>query len=232
MGASWGASGWGLWKVGPLGPLGSFYPKRSGGTVVLHTLSAEAPGPLLGQRAETLVAKGIGLQKPFRITRIKPGASLLVGAAYTASFSHEKLLNPRHRFAIPLRLDINHIAVGLTPIYGFEHRAFSAWRYHAHLAGGRVFGGYGWDIGPVRLGGDLGLLVAHIWQTYDTGDERQSWQVHPNGRLTLLWPIKIRAVLALLAEVGPTYLAGAGKDAGTGWHVSGSVGVALFFRLF
>ena len=203
----------------------------SGGTVVLHTVSDASPSPFLGQSAKTLTAKGIGLKKPVQVTKLEPGVSFLLGAGYDAAFSHEKLLNPRHRFSIPLRIDIARFAVGLAPIYGFENRAFDAWQYRAHMAGGRVFGGYGWDLGPCRLGVELGLSVAHIWQVYDTGDKRQSWQASPNGGISLLWPLN-RAVLAVHGGIGPIYLTGAGQEKGAGWYVSGSIGAAAYFRLF
>ncbi len=205
---------------------------REGGRVVLDTLPSERVKPALGQNAELLSAKGLVANKTVRVTRIEPGTSLLLGASYSASFTEATLLNPRHRLAVPLRFDFNRLSAGIAPFFGLDRRSFDAWGYDARAAGGRIHGGYGMDLGPFRLGGEVGFLFAHIWQAFDSGDERQSWEFYPSGRVTLLGPRTGNAVFEFFGEIGPTYLTGAGKNAGQGWYLSGGAGLAVYYRLF
>lgn len=207
----------------------SFYVSP-GGKILLHTLSESDPAPALGQRAKTLWTKGIGLHHEVQGTSVAPGISLVGGVGYEASFAVEELLNPRHLFGVPIRVDLDHVFFGLKILFGYDRRSYAAWGYRAHLVGSRLFAGYAWDAGPTRLGVDLGFRFGHIWQRFESDASRAAWQFQPDVRFVVLWPRATRSLIGAYTQLGPCYLPGAANGSESGWHVAGGVGVSGYFR--
>jgi hypothetical protein len=204
-----------------------------GGKLVLHTMPESAPKPEIGQRANPLFTKGVGVESQFAATAIEPALSLMMGAGYGITFADKEMLHPRHRFSIPVRLDRLPFILELDITYGFDKRKYPAWTYKAHLFGAAVRGGYRWKMGGFQPSVGIGTSFGHIWQQFDTaGEEKGGWQVHLKGNAGLVFPSNGVLFLELIGEIGPLYSPGSGIDAKSGWNIAGGIALAGYFRLF
>ena len=130
-----------------------------------------------------------------------------------------------------MRLDREGLFTGLSLLYGVDKREYPAWEYTAHLVGGDLGGGYGFDLWQTRLNLKLAFTFAHIWQAFDTGDRKTGWQYHPKGGFSVLLPRKGRFFAEIFAELGPLYSPGSGLDAESSWRIAGGAG-AMFYHRF
>ena len=203
-----------------------------GGTLVLSALPEPLPAANLGERAHSLTGKGVAVERGGNLTTLRPGLSFLLGAGYMLDVTRQELLYARHGFALPLRFDIRRAVIDVAPFYGFDHWTFSAWGYRVHEAGARLSGGYGWDLGQLRLTGALAFGFSRLWQTYDSGDKRESWQYRPSASVSVLYPRKGKVAGALFVDVGALRAQGAGDTDRYVWYPAGTAGLSLFYRLF
>ncbi len=203
-----------------------------GGTLVVGAAKDSIPSPNIGERSDTLVGKGLSVESKVSLTTIKPWISLLLGIGYMFDMTAKELLYSRHGIQIPFRFDIRHAVVDIAPFFGFDHRDFSAWGYRVQKAGIRLSGGYGADLGPVRLTGALAFTFSHLWQKYTSGENREGGQYRPSVSLSVLYPRKGRVAGALVADLGPMSTKGAGATKESVWYVTGMVGLSLFCRLY
>jgi hypothetical protein len=201
-----------------------------GGKLVLDTMKESSSIPAVGERADVLFAKGGGIHKKVTATRIDPGISALIGAGYAFSYASKEMLNPRHLFSIPFRLDIRRVLVGINVTYGRDTRDYPAWNYTAQSAGGGISGGYGFDVSFMRISTALSFSFAHIWQTFEPPADKTAWQFHPAFSAGILMPRKGPVFAEITVDLGPVFSAGSGLDADNTWRFSGGVGVAVYFR--
>jgi hypothetical protein len=203
-----------------------------GSTLVVSALKDSAPSPNVGEQADTLTGKGLSVTQKVSVTTIKPGLSLMLGAGYMFDMTAKELLYARHGFLLPFRVDLKHAVMEAAPSYGFDNRTFSSWGYQVQKAGFKLSGGYGFDLGPVRLTGAVAFTFAYLWQKYDSGEKRESMQFSPTAAVNVLYPRKGRLKGALFADIGSMRAQGAGDTAEYVWYLTGTVGLSLYCRLY
>lgn len=201
------------------------------GRLVLQTMPERGPYPAVGERSIPLQEKGFGAKERVVAHQIDPGISVLTGVGYGFSHSAREMLHPRHRLSIPVRLDWGGVVAGLGITYGIDEREYPAWRYTAHMVGGALDGGYGWDLGPTRLSAMLGLAFHHIWQSFDAEEQKSGWEFHPRARAGILLPRTRRVAAEISLDLGPLYAPGAGLDARSRWYLAGGVTASFFYRV-
>jgi len=209
---------------------------QAGGTVLVHSEGTVAPSPRVGRRAR-IVSKGTGERAVggadapgLHATLVGPATTWLAGAGVEAGSVPEGVLGLRQAAFIDLRLDHSGLLAGLRLGAGRDDGEPGAWSYDvdALLAGVRA--GYGWDLGPVRLGAAASVDVARLWQQYGDGEHRTGWLVRPGGAASLLWPTRGRVSAELLVRSGVSLGPGAGVRAGDLWRGWGAAGLSALVR--
>ncbi len=201
------------------------------GTLILQTMPESVPNPAVGERTTPLLTKGAGVEKRIMVHKIDPGISLLAGVGYGFSYSADEMLHPRHHLSIPIRLDRGGVVAGLAVTYGIDGREYPAWQYTAHMVGGDLNGGYGWDLGLARLSAQLGFAFHHIWQSFDGEEKTSGWQFHPRARASVLLPRTRSVAVEISVDIGPLYAPGSGLDAESSWNLAGGVAASFFYRV-
>ncbi len=75
---------------------------------------------------------------------------MLGRASYEIGYVSEDALQPRHAFALNLRLDYEGFCAGIRLGYGYDRQDFDTWGYKVYALVGEVRAGYRWDLGPTR----------------------------------------------------------------------------------
>jgi hypothetical protein len=206
-----------------------------GNTVVIHTMPEPLPPLKMGEQYSPLFTKGTVSPENEEVsaTAIASGPSWMTGVGYGATFAINDMLHPRHRFFIPLRVDIPRFTIEADGVFGMDTRKYATWSYDALLAGGLMRGAYRFDVGRFAPSVGLGVSFAHIWQQYkDVDSNRTGWQVHPQVTAGAVFPRTGKWFVALQASVGPLYAPGAAAGASSAWHVAGGVGLTGYFRVY
>ncbi|MBN2530841.1 MAG: caspase family protein [Deltaproteobacteria bacterium] len=220
-------------------------------TLYIHSLPEIPPAVEKGQYSQNLFPKGIGFKDNITVTAIRPRASLVAGAGYEGSFTHWKMLHPRHRIYIPLRIDWQRVYLGLRLIYGYDQRKNHIDTPHAaHMAAGGLFAGIKkvFHSFELNVGSDLG--VGYIWQRFEqseigaddffelTGGKPQfpknyidkKWEASLNAVLGALFPKTGHVFFELASRFGFLVAPGAALYSTYKLNVAGGLSLTVYFR--
>lgn len=204
-----------------------------GNTVMIHTVPESLPPLKMGQQHTPLFAKGEELDGSVAATAVTPGPSWMTGVGYGGSFAINDMLHPRHRFFIPVRVDISQFTIQGDAVFGLDRRRYPELSYDALMAGGLLRGAYRFEVGFVAPSVGLGVSFAHIWQKYDDPTKNKTgWQVHPQANAGVVFPTRGKLFAAILASVGPLWTRGSAADAAAKWHIAGGLSLAGYFRVY
>ena len=157
------------------------------GTTTIGTGDTEI-SPGLGRRADTLFRKGGGDALSLDAVTVQPQASFGLGASYSFSPRASAELAPEHSAQLVARLDwlglIGSLAIG----YGHAADRYQTWGFRLDAVATDLDLGYGWDLGPVRIGAVGRLGVDVLAQRYSNGESRSSWAVDAGALATVAVP--------------------------------------------
>jgi hypothetical protein len=204
-----------------------------GGTLFLKTLPESAPSAKIGEQANPLFKKGVGVEGQVTAVAIEPSPSLSAGAGYGLTLAEREMLQPRHRIFLPLRFDRAPVMAALHLSYGVDRREYAAWSYTAHAFGADLRGGYQWSVKRVRLSAGAAVSGAYIWQRYSGNmAKRGGAEVHVTAVAGALLPGIGNVYFEILAEGGPLYAPGSGEMSEKSWCIAGGVALSAYYRFF
>jgi hypothetical protein len=178
--------------------------------------------------ADALVEKRGGMV----VTRRAASPSLLVSAAGLGSLGPALSTTAPLSGAVSARQDFGPWLARLEARYGLYGERLSAWSYDARRAGLFASTGLGIDLGPGRLGAELGFGGA--WQEVDYGDGARRAQLGPAGELTVGWlqPIFSRVFLDVRVGAGGELLPPAPERAESRLQPYGIFSLGLGAQIF
>ncbi len=204
---------------------------QDGDTLRLSTINNPKPNVSVGSRvSDTAVIENKHRGQTITAKTVRPGVSLLAGVGYSLEITHPDLLQTRHGFAIPLRIDYKHITVKVEVIAGYDTEKFPAWQFKVWRVGGTATGGAGLDFSAVRLTGTVGLGLFSLFQQYETGEKRNGIQLYPHVEIGLLFPRNGSFMGQLQLNGGPISSPGIGMDTKNHWSAAMGAGLSLFHR--
>ncbi len=158
------------------------------GTTLIGPGDTELAPAGLGRRAHTLFRKGGVDSVSLDATTVQPYTSVGLGAAYSFSPRPAAELAPEHSAQIVLRLDWLDLIGALSVGYGHAAQRFDSWGFRLDALTTDLDVGYGWDLGPVRVGlmGRIGADL--LMQGYDDGQSRTSWAISTGALATVVVP--------------------------------------------
>jgi hypothetical protein len=205
---------------------------RSGEKLMLGEMTEQTPSPRLGEQADTLFKKGVGIERSVRASRIREGLSIVIGAGYNYGFTHEKMVQARHGISIPIRLDIGHAYFGGALKYGIDKRVFPDWAFLLHEIDGRLFAGYAANFSAFRVGAGAVLEAGVFFQRYENGEQRNGARLRPLLELSVFHRASSVLHGALSANIGAVHGPGIGAVSDNLWYFSADVGATLYWRVY
>ena len=211
-------------------------PERSftlgdGGTLVIQPLREPVPAPPMGERATSLLVKGVEIDEKVSVTHLEPGISVSAGAGYGMSFTSRKTAHPRYLVSIPIRLDKGRLFGMAKGSFGYHRDTFAAWGYRLYTAGGAIAVGYGVDAGLLRLSGKAVFGFAHIWQRYDSRRLKKAWSYRPALEIGALFPRNRKYIIEVFANMGAVHGPSISNTPMESWRVFGGMGLAVYYRI-
>jgi hypothetical protein len=175
-----------------------------------------------------------GAMTDLMVVRDEPRSTGTLGLGCRAALGPDNGITPLYAADLLLRLDRDHLAVGLGLGRGWRAQSYPAWSYRAQRTDVAVFAGPAWNLGVLRLGAEVELRLGWADVRYGDGSrtEHRQWSGGANGALHVplgrSLPVLFMARLGVALEQAVSAAATASTD---GWSAVPSAGLGLSVRL-
>lgn len=231
---------------GPHGSERTVVNIEPGETVVVHDLAEKPPQLRIGQRTENLFAKGIGMGST-TVTKIKSGASFLMGSGYSFNRSNDNLFYPQHQIELPLRIDIGNAFGAIKFVFGYQTDKDTN-SDSSFIPGGAISGGRRIELNKLDLQLGASMYLGKTRQTFPEGRKNaentsevkpqniESVVFHPMIDAGIILPKNSRFYLNVSVHCGPMFAPHKGNTEETTykqknwWYVSGGISVTVFYK--